>query len=435
MVMDILHQFEPLPIHLKLEGMVSRVIRDAYLSRNPINPAYSGNLAQRLKYFEDKRHECEDLESTAAGFFIAGMSGVGKTTAIRRILYLYDQVIIHSEFKGQHCTHIQIVWLRLQCPRDGSLTSLCRAFFETIDDLLGTRYAKDYGNKARNLDELVLYMAIVAANHHLGILVIDEIQNLSSAKSGGAEQMLNFFVLLINIIGVPVVLIGTYKAIPILTSEFRQARRGSGQGDLIWDRMPLGKDWNFYLEALWEYQYVKNVSPLTSEISDALHDVSYGITDLANRIYMAAQWRAIETEEEVISEDMIRSAYRDDFRLVNRILEALKSGNLEDMHGLEDVCPPMIQPISETTQDQESSDPAVPKPEQGPLLAGRDALSLPKRNGKRRKNKTSQTEPTVLEDDDLRKVVKEGLAADPPANQYQSLLDAGYIQPATEFLN
>jgi hypothetical protein len=434
MVMDILHMFQPLPVHLKLKGMVSRVIRDGYLSRNPVNPAYSGNLEKRLKYFEDKRHAPYDLESTAAGFFIAGMSGVGKTTGVRRVLSLYDQIIIHSEFKGRKFTRMQIVWLRLQCPRDGSLTSLCRAFFETIDDILGTSYTNDYADKARNLDELVFFMALVAANHHLGILVIDEIQNLSSAKSGGAEQMLNFFVLLINTIGVPVVLIGTYKAIPVLTSEFRQARRGSGQGDLVWDRMPLGEDWNFYLEALWGLQYVRNVCPLTPEISRALHDVSYGITDLANRIYMAAQWRAIETGVETVSEDMIRSAYRDDFRLVNRILDALKSGNLTDLHGLEDVCPPAILPITTGIEPETSSESNTTATGRDREPSARDELPLLKQNGKQAKDKKKQTREVVFEDGDLRKVVSDGLAADPPVDQYQSLLDAGYIRPATEFL-
>jgi hypothetical protein len=434
MVMDILHMFEPLPIHLKLEGMVSRVIRDGYISRNPMNPAYSGNLNRRLEYFENRRQLPDDLESTAAGFSIAGMSGVGKTTGIRRVLALYDQVIIHSEFEGRNFTKIQIVWLRLQCPRDGSLTSLCMAFFETIDDLLGTHYANDYGKKARNVDELVLFMALVAANQHLGILVIDEIQHLSSAKSGGAEQMLNFFVHLINTIGIPVILIGTYKAIPILTSEFRQARRCSGQGDLVWDRMPLGKDWDFYLEALWELQYVRNVCPLTPEISNTLHDVSYGITDLANRIYMAAQWRAIETGDEVISEDMIRSAYRDDFRLMNRILDALKSGKLTDLHGLEDICPPAILPISDYPRAEVSSTGDTPTTNQDRKSAARDELPLVRSNRKQSKSKNKQIGPTVFEEGDLRKIVADGLAADPPANQYQSLLDANYIKPGTEFL-
>ena len=39
--------------------------------------------------------------------------------------------------------------------------------------------------------------------------------------------MLNFFVTLVNTIGLPVVMIGTTKAMSILQGEFRQARRGA----------------------------------------------------------------------------------------------------------------------------------------------------------------------------------------------------------------
>ena len=60
-------------------------------------------------------------------------------------------------------------------------------------------------------------------------------------------KMLNFFVTLVNTAGVPVVLISNPKAMSILQSEFRQARRGSGQGDMIWDRLGKMKTLNYYL--------------------------------------------------------------------------------------------------------------------------------------------------------------------------------------------
>src|SRR5262245_42655258 len=80
-------------------------------------------------------------------------------------------------------------------------------------------------------------MARVASLHCLGMLVIDEIQNLSEAKSGSSARMLNFFVQLENTIGVPFILIGTPMAIQALSGEFRQARRATEQGGVYWERM------------------------------------------------------------------------------------------------------------------------------------------------------------------------------------------------------
>ena len=118
---------------------------------------------------------------------------------------------------------MQIVWLKLDCPFDGSIKGLCFNFFQAVDDILGTDYSRIYTGNRRTVDELIPLIARVASLHCIGVLVIDEIQHLSQAKSGGSSKMLNFFVQLVNTIGVPVVLVGTYKAMPILSGEFRQA--------------------------------------------------------------------------------------------------------------------------------------------------------------------------------------------------------------------
>src|SRR5260370_20644350 len=145
--------------------------------------------------------------------------------------------------------------------------------------------------------ELLADMATVAENHYIGVLVIDEIQRLSVAKSGGAEILLNFFIQLVNEIGIPVVLVGTYKALQVLSRQFSQMRRGTGQGDLIWDRMQNDKEWQQFVKKLFRAQYTRKKfapdDPATSSsqndssgnppktLSDVLYDESQGITDLA----------------------------------------------------------------------------------------------------------------------------------------------------------
>jgi hypothetical protein len=470
--MDLLHFFQPLPIHLRLEGMVSRMIRDGYLARNPLDPIYRGNLRERLACFQDGRTLGTRYEPTASGFSVVGMSGVGKSTGVRSVLSLYDQVILHNRFKGRNFTALQVVWLKLECPKDGSLKALCVEFFEVMDDLLGTNYTKDYAKKGCNIHELTIFMAIVAAEHHLGVLVIDEIQDLSVAKSGGAAQVLNFFVKLINTIGLPVILIGTYKAIPIISSEFRLARRGSGQGDLVWDRMSYAElpnkkkpadgdeDWTTFLEQLWDLQYVKKACPLTNELSESLYEVSYGITDLAIRIYLAAQVRAIETGQEEITADLIRSAYRDDFRLVNRILETLKSGDISPLPMLEDVLPPAIQPIHSQPpgdgRDEQKTAPIDPPSSQKTpsragaksttdgsvrrqsstrkTASGRDSINPRMAKAVKSSSKKKRQGIVNYEPKDLRGVVLGDRGTPSPLDAYQALKEASYIQAASEFL-
>jgi hypothetical protein len=453
--MDLLHFFQPLPIHLRLEGMVSRMIRDGYLARNPMDPTYRGSLKERLECFKGGKSLDSQFEPTASGFSIVGMSGVGKSTGMKRVLSGYPQIILHNQFQKRIYTAVQIVWLRLECPKDGSVTTLCIDFFKAVDDLLGTDYLGKYGKRVRNTQELMLFMAVVAAEQHIGVLVIDEVQNLSASKSGGTAQILNFFVKLINTIGVPVVLIGTYKAIPVMCSEFRLARRSSGQGDLVWDRMSFDEDWKLFAEALWDLQYVKKACPLTPKLSLALHDVSYGITDLAIRIYMAAQVRAIETGFEEITEDLIRSAYRDDFRLVNRILEVLKSGDISPLHNLQDVFPPALQPVHQVAVESEG---APPEENTTTLETEGQVRSGNKREAKRRQlapttgkqatcgkdnigiarpgrcKPSKKKVPAVYEEGDLRGIVARGKQTSPPQSPHAALLQAGYIRSAMEYV-
>ena len=92
-----------------------------------------------------------------------------------------------------------------------------------------------YGLKRHGIETMLALMSQIANAHALGLLVIDEIQHLSRSRSGGSQEMLNFFVTMVNIIGVPVMLIGTPKAREIFEADLRSARRGAGFGAIFWD--------------------------------------------------------------------------------------------------------------------------------------------------------------------------------------------------------
>jgi hypothetical protein len=233
--------FIPLDVHLDLHQRLQCSIRVGYADRDPLAADYVTCLDARLDEFDQYASQYETIidgsATAASGFNILGLSGGGKSRAVLRCLHLLPQTIRHSQFRGRAFTCKQLVWLKLDCPFDGNLKGLCIQFFNTVDSILGTDYRRNYAGKRRITDELLSDMALVTANHSLGVLVVDEIQRLSLAKSGGADKMLNFFVQLVSTIGVPVILVGTYKGMTVLSGEFSQIRRGTGQGDMIWDRM------------------------------------------------------------------------------------------------------------------------------------------------------------------------------------------------------
>lgn len=362
-VMRLSQYFQPTSKHIDLEQKISLILRQGYLSRNPLLPEFKQKLREIRENFQteigeginDKLRLIDNIaRNKVNGFTMIGVSGVGKSTALNKILDLYPQVVVHSDYDNKPLALYQLTHLKLDCPHAGSLKGLCIDFFRNVDNLLPTNYYEKFGvSSSRKSEDLLLaQMAQIAYLYNLGILIIDEIQHLSEAKSGGKEKMLNFFVKLQNTIGVPVILVGTNKAIKILQGDFRQGRRGTGVGSLYWERflnnsLDERETWNFFVEELFDYQWTKEKVDYNKEFSDVIYDESQGIIDIAIKLYMITQWRAINTGYEKITPELIQQVSLDSLHLVRPMLDALRSGNPERIARYSDIEPVDIEQVYE----------------------------------------------------------------------------------------
>ncbi|WP_245589975.1 ATP-binding protein [Desulfonatronum lacustre] len=229
--------FQPLSRHVHLESKLSVMIRQGYVGRNLATGLLNSHIQngyERIQQGDLGVFRFEHIQSTAKSMVFIGCSGSGKTISLNRILGTYPQMIYHENYN-----FIQVVFLKIDCPHDGSLKSLCHNFFREIDLIMATNYVRRFVQKRHSVETLIALMAQIANTHAIGLLVIDEIQHLNVKNSGGAERMLNFFVTLVNEISVPIVMVGTPKARPIFEMDLRSARRGAGFGAILWE--PLSK--------------------------------------------------------------------------------------------------------------------------------------------------------------------------------------------------
>ncbi|KEH96795.1 transcriptional antiterminator [Clostridium botulinum C/D str. BKT12695] len=335
---------QPLPVHFTVERRLSTLIRRGYLARNPLDRSYLERLRILNELRDDKVYDdllleerMSNIRSTADSMAIIGISGIGKTTAIERLLLMYPQIIKHEEYKGQNFSRTQIVWLKIDCPYDGSLSTLCKSFFKAIDDLLGTRYLEKFGYVNRVTSTMMLHMTSLASIYGIGVLVIDEIQHLLNSKND-MEEMLNFFVTLSNTVGIPTVLIGTSKAQKIFKGNFRQARRAASEGSIMWDRMDKESDeWKFFLETLWDFQCLKENTVLTNKLKNAFYDECQGITAVAVNLFILAQERALSEGKENITVNTLRTTAKEDLHMIQPMIKALRNNNMIEVMKYEDI--------------------------------------------------------------------------------------------------
>lgn len=345
--------FQPIDRHIDLEKKLSIMIRQGYVGRN----LKDGSLNTRLQNGYERLMSGKDdvvcfpqVNSTALSLAFIGCSGSGKTTTLNKILSTYPQVIYHSEFN-----FTQIVYLRIDCPHDGSLKSLCLHFFRAIDQALDSNYEQKYALKRHSVETLLNLMRQISNHHAIGILVIDEIQHLSVNKSGGAEKMLNFFVTLVNTVGLPVIMVGTPKARFIFEGDLRSARRGAGFGSIFWEKMaqesnmtlPDGRlyksEWNSFTDNLWKYQWLKKVDiTLSDEIRERWYELSQGILDVVVKLFVLAQLRAIDSGIERITVKLLQTTYDEDLKPIHSMIEALKSGRADRIAQFSDLVVPDI---------------------------------------------------------------------------------------------
>jgi len=371
--------FQPCEKDFDIYRKVERCIRWGYVDRNPFNQGFVRQQQHEYKAQQQRSQFIRYTQDypTTSGFALLGISGLGKSTTLRHVLNRYDQVIHHSCYHDTPFNETQITWIHMDCPNDGSLKSLCSGFFEQIDALLGTEYAEQYNKKRNTLDTMRIAMARLARTYHLGILCIDEIQALCVARDASIPiKTLNFLVTMVNTIGVPVVLVGTPRALSFLQKEFQQAKRACGQGDALWEHMENDDTWRMFVKSIWKYQYTQHQVALTDEMVNALFQEAIGIPFLAVNIYKLVQEYAICSGEETFTPQSFHTIASQKMRLTLEMRKALLSGKDINLQQYLDLTPFKLKDFRQSLQDVNPPEPPAPEAVSKPDIREQAVLAL-----------------------------------------------------------
>lgn len=239
---------------------------------------------------------------------ILGVPGCGKTAAVHRCLSTMPQVIEHVEYQGQPCYCKQVLWLHVECPSDCSVKTLGFSIMAALDRAIGSHYLQStQGLRSASASAIAVQTKILLTNHHVGLLIVDEIQNavLTARKNRQEKPLLRFLVELTNETMTSIYFVGTLLAEEFFVSQEHLKRRTRGI------RLAPFKPDGAYLDfvhKIWPYQYTAHAAPLTTSLSNKMYDCSGGIPAYIIKIFAESQAQAFLQGHSCIDEKVIQRA-------------------------------------------------------------------------------------------------------------------------------
>ena len=166
--------------------------------------------------------EFQGILGGSDSFTIIGKSGIGKSSAISRAIHLITEgKVLETEHPYQKIA----ACISVQCPFDASVKGLMLEILRRIDECLDSHYYKN-AVKARATTDMLIGAVSQAALNHIGLLVVDEIQNVANSKNG--KNLIGSLTQLINSSGISVCMVGTPDSVPFFEQAMQLARRSLG---------------------------------------------------------------------------------------------------------------------------------------------------------------------------------------------------------------
>ena len=246
-------------------------------------------------------------------FTIIGTSGIGKSSAISRAISLITENRIIETDKPY--TKI-IPCLIVQCPFDSSVKGLLLEILRKVDEELGTdHYIHAVKSRASTTDMLIGAVSSIALNN-IGMLVVDEIQNVANSKNG--KSLIGALTQLINNSGISICMVGTPESTVFFEQAMQLARRSVG---LQYTTMKYDDYFQSFCKIIFKYQFLKNRTEITAAITEWLYEHSAGIISVVVSLIHDAQEIAILTGKEVLNLDTLNEAYQQRLSLLHGYIQ------------------------------------------------------------------------------------------------------------------
>jgi len=297
--------FLPGIAHMAVVREVDLLIRQSYKYRNPFEPRYRRQVCENRKDWKAGREIAPRFTfMPALGASAFGPPGTGKTLSAGFAVRPFRPVIAHAYALGGErvaFTQMPVLWVNLF--QDGSLKSFGREIFDQAEQTASVPLVRDWGvDRATGNRIQTLYFQL-CQEFNVGLFVVDEFQFIQAAHDG-SRQALNYFVRLMNCMGVAVLVIGTDTTAGLLKSNLAASRRFLSSIPAF-TPFVKGPVWDAFFRQMVRYRWVTKTAP-EAELSPVVLELCGGIPDLAVKLFLLSQMRLFGRKEEFLSASVLK---------------------------------------------------------------------------------------------------------------------------------
>lgn len=275
-------------------------------------------LQQNENYRGLQRESYSGIIGGSDSFTIIGTSGIGKSSAIDRSIGLLSaNGIIETENPYRRIIPCVVV----QCPFDSSVKGLLLEVLRKVDESIGSDYYNKSLKTRVTTDMLIGSVSQVAINH-IGLLVVDEIQNVVNSKNG--RNLVGMLTQLINNSGISICMVGTPECSIFFEQALQLARRSLG---LHYSALQYNEFFSNVCKTLFSYQYTREKAEINDAVTEWLYEHSGGIIAVVVSLIHDAQEIAILGGKELLCLETLNMAYKQRMALLHEYIEpTIKQG-------------------------------------------------------------------------------------------------------------
>lgn len=259
-----------------------------------------------------RKQEYSGIMGGSDSFTIIGASGIGKSSAISRAINLITQNRIIEIDKPY--TKI-IPCIVVQCPYDSSVKGLLLEILRKVDESMDSNYYNS-AIKARATTDMLIGSVSQVALNHIGLLIVDEIQNVVNSKNG--KSLIGSLTQLINNSGISIAMIGTPESSMFFEQAFQLARRSLG---LQYGAMEYGAEFEALCNILFSYQFVRNQTEISNSMIEWLYEHSAGIVSVVVSLIHDAQEISMLNGRECLDIESLNEAYKKRLSMLHSFIE------------------------------------------------------------------------------------------------------------------